>query len=60
MIFHTNFKISKISNTKFLDTQTFGWKINLKSGPKFTAFRKGALSSKEFVFPKFSKFTINS
>ena len=27
MIFHTNFRISKILNAKFLDIQKFGWKI---------------------------------
>ena len=47
MIFHTNFRISKLLNAKFLDIQKFGWKINKKCGPKFTVFRNGALSSKD-------------
>ena len=43
------------SQTKFLDIQKFGWKKDKKSGPKFTAFQNGALSSKGVCISKVFK-----
>ena len=55
MISFPNFRISKKLDTKFLDIQKFGWKKDKKSGPKFTAFRNGALSSKGVCISKVFK-----
>ena len=53
MIFHTNFRTSKILNTKFLDIQKFGWKINKKGAKNYS------ISKRSLYFQSFHKFLDN-